>query len=28
LDKIEDDILKSKTTHNKFLAELGLPELP
>jgi type I restriction enzyme M protein len=28
LDKIEGDILKAKTTHNKFLAELGLPELP
>ena len=28
LDKIEDDIIKAKAKHNKFLKELGLPELP
>jgi type I restriction enzyme M protein len=28
LDEIEDTISKAKATHNQFLKELGLPELP
>lgn len=28
LDDIEEDIKKAKATHNQFLKELGLPELP
>jgi len=28
LDKIEHDIINTKTKHNQFLRELGLPELP
>ncbi len=28
LADIEDDIIKAKASHNKFLKELGLPELP